>query len=256
LACTPEAVNNLKGDDARGGFINRFKEVQRLKTQLDQYTDLGEENNAKIEQLLPDDQLRAFRGVYIDTAKRLKAQQEKDRGGANPEIQQLDFEFVLFASTVVDYDYIMGLIAKYTQREPSKQNMTREQLINLLGSSANLMDERDDIKEYINSLQAGKGLSEKEVRDGYQTFKDEKIAGELSATAAKYGIATTALQTFVSRIMSRMIFDGEQLSDLLAPLELGWKARTQQELALMDDLVPILKRLAQGREISGLSAYE
>ena len=35
-----------------------------------------------------------------------------------------------------------------------------------------------------------------------------------------------------------MIFDGEQLSDLLAPLDLGWKARTQAELALMADLHP------------------
>ena len=53
-----------------------------------------------------------------------------------------------------------------------------------------------------------------------------------------------------------MIFDGEQLGDLLAPLGLGWKARTQKELALMDDLIPLLHKLAHGREISGLGAYE
>jgi type I restriction enzyme R subunit len=53
-----------------------------------------------------------------------------------------------------------------------------------------------------------------------------------------------------------MIFDGEHLSDLLAPLQLGWKARTQKEQALMKDLIPLLHKLAQGREISGLEAYE
>ena len=53
-----------------------------------------------------------------------------------------------------------------------------------------------------------------------------------------------------------MIFDGEQLTELLAPLELGWKARTQKELALMADLVPLLKKRAGGRDISGLKAYE
>jgi type I restriction enzyme R subunit len=57
-------------------------------------------------------------------------------------------------------------------------------------------------------------------------------------------------------IMNRMIFDGKQLSDLLAPLELGWKARTQKELVLMEELVPMLNKLAQGLEISGLAAYE
>jgi type I restriction enzyme R subunit len=53
-----------------------------------------------------------------------------------------------------------------------------------------------------------------------------------------------------------MIFDGERLTTLMEPLGLGWKARTQAELALMEDLIPLLKRKAGGREISGLSAYE
>ncbi len=53
-----------------------------------------------------------------------------------------------------------------------------------------------------------------------------------------------------------MIFDGEKLSDLLTPLDLGWKDRTKVELALMEELVPLLKNRAQGREIAGLNAYE
>ena len=32
-------VANLRGDEAKAGFINYFKEVQRYKTQLSQYTD-------------------------------------------------------------------------------------------------------------------------------------------------------------------------------------------------------------------------
>ena len=56
--------------------------------------------------------------------------------------------------------------------------------------------------------------------------------------------------------MDRMIFDGEKLSDLMAPLELGWKERTKKEEALMQDLIPLFKKLSNGREISGLAAYE
>ena len=66
----------------------------------------------------------------------------------------------------------------------------------------------------------------------------------------------SALQGFVDEVLRRRIFDGEILSDLMAPLGLGWKARTQKELELMEDLGPLLHKLAQGREISGLSAYE
>jgi type I restriction enzyme R subunit len=256
LACEPEEVSNLMGDEARSEFINRFKEVQRYKTQLDQYTDLSEELSDKIEELISEEQLQAFRGAYLETAKQLKAQQDKGGESLNPVVEQLDFEFVLFASAIIDYDYIMELISQYTQKKPSKQKMTREQLINLLSSSANLMDERDDIAAYINTLEEGKGLSEKEIREGYQTFKAERFAQELAEIAQKHGLKTDSLKTFVDSIMFRMIFDGEQLSDLFAPLGFGWKERTKKELALMEDLVPLLRRLAQGREISGLKAYE
>ena len=256
MVCEPEEAYNLKGDTARVDFINRFKEVQRLKTQLDQYTDLSTQQKETIEKLLPEDQLRSFRSSYLETAQQLKALQEKGGDESTDDVQQLDFEFVLFSSAIIDYDYIMGLIAQYTNATPAKQKMTREQLINLLSSSANLMDERDDITAYINSLQAGQSLNEKEIRQGYDAFKAKQSAAQLAAIADKYGLASEALQAFVDGIMDRMIFDGENLSDLMAPLELSWKARTQAELALMDDLVPLLKKLAGERDISGLSAYE
>ncbi len=255
LVAEPEAVYNLRGDVAKIEFITRFKEVQRLRTQLEQYTDLSEIQKEKIEEVLPEEQLRSFRSSYLETAKQLKDIQQKE-GNADSPINQLDFEFVLFASAVVDYDYIMGLIAKYTQNKPSKQTMTRPQLISLLSSHANLMDERDDMADYINSLEAGKALNEKEIKEGYQNFKAEKQAKELADIARKHGLGTAVLKDFVDGIASRMIFDGEQLTDLLAPLELSWKERRVKELALMEDLVPVLKKQAQGKEISGLSAYD
>jgi Type I restriction and modification enzyme - subunit R C terminal len=94
------------------------------------------------------------------------------------------------------------------------------------------------------------------IRDGFTRFKAQKDAAALAAVASKHHLATAALQTFMDGILDRMVFDGEQLSDLLAPLDLGWKARTQAELALMADLHPVLTKRAQGRDISGLSAYE
>ncbi len=259
VACAPEAVHNLKGDDARAAFIGHFKEVQRLKTQLDQYTDLTEDNAAVIEHILPKESLLGFRGAYLETAQRLKAQQDKnvkEPDGKTDSVDQLDFEFVLFASAVIDYDYIVGLMSRFSQQEPSKQRMSRDQLIGLIQADAKFMNERDDIAAYIATLKVGEGLSETAIRNSYILFKQHKDAAELADIASKHRLAPAALESFVDGILQRMIFDGEQLSDLMAPLDLGWKARTQAELALMDDLHPLLTKRAQGREISGLSAYE
>ena len=252
----PEAVANLKGDAARAQFINLFKEVQRLNTQLVQYTDLTPDNKTSIEKILPKDQLQGFKGVYIDTAQRLKEKQNTGGDKTDPAVQQLDFEFVLFASSIIDYDYIMALIARYSSQTPGKQKMSREQLIGLIQADAKFIDERDDIAEYISTLEVGKALDEKAIRAGFDSFKAEKHARALAGIAAKHSLNSAALQTFAETTLRRMVFDGDQLSELFAPLELGWKARTKAELTLMEDLIPLLKKLAQGREISGLGAYE
>lgn len=250
----PADVLNLKGDTAKAEFINHFKEVQKLKTQLDQYTDLKPEEQQQIESLLPDTEHRSFKSAYLETAKGLKEIQDKK--DADPNVQQLDFEFVLFASATIDYDYIMALIARSTHQKPGKEKMTKEQIINLLGSDAKLMEEKEDITDYINGLDTSKGRTVEEIKDGYIQFKEDKHNKELAAIAHKHGLQTAALKNFADGIIARMIFDGEQLNDLLAPLELGWKDRSKKELELMQELIPHLKKLAQGREISGLSAYE
>jgi type I restriction enzyme R subunit len=262
LDVRPDAVTNLRGDDARVAFVKQFKEVQRLQIQLDQYTDLTDEEKRAIEQVLPKDELKGFRGQYLETARRLRDQQakprDKDGDDKTPaDLDQLDFEFVLFASTLIDYDYIMSLIARFTGQDPTKAKMSREQLIGLIESDAKFMDQRETITAYVRSLEAGKPLDEKAVREGYQRFNAERDAEDVAAMAKKHGLPPEALRAFVDRILQPpMIFDAERLNDLLAPLELGWRARTQTELALMADLVPLLKKRAAGREISGLSAYE
>jgi type I restriction enzyme R subunit len=256
LVSEAQEVYNLRGDAAKIAFIKNFKEVQRLKTQLDQYTDINEEQQAIIEDILPTESLQAFRSSYIETAKQLREIQQKDDVDTPPEIQQLDFEFVLFASAVIDYDYIMNLIADNTQKKPSKQKMTKIQVISLLSSNANLMDEQEDLTDFINGLDWTKGYGTDELKTMFDSFKEDKYNKELAAIAHAHGLPTAHLKVFVENIMNRMIFDGEKLTDLLAPLELSWKDRRIKELALMTDLVPQLKKLAQGREISGLAAYE
>jgi type I restriction enzyme R subunit len=259
LETAPESVPNLKGDAARAAFIERFKEVQRLKTQLDQYTDLTEDNKAAIEKVLPNEQHRGFKGAYLETAQRLREQHGETRRDDKPGTDisdQLDFEFVLFASAVIDYDYIMGLIAKFSEKGPEKSKMTREQLIGLISSDAKFIDEREDIAAYIATLKAGEGLSETAIREGYTRFKKEKYTAEVAAIAHSHRLTIDALQGFVDSILDRMIFDAERLGDLFAALDLGWKDRTQAELALMADLHPLLIKRAAGRPISGLNAYE
>ncbi len=257
LVIEPEEVYNLRGDAAKVAFIKNFKEVQRLKTQLDQFTDLNKEQQIEIETILPKNKLQEFRSSYLEKAKELREIQQRDGDNAPEDVQQLDFEFVLFSSTVIDYDYIMNLIADSTQHKPSKQKMTPSQVISLLKSNSNLMEEEEDLSDYIKyHVDWSIGQTVDELKQNFETFKVEKYDKELAKIANNHGLQVGDLKDFVEQIIDRMIFDGEKLTDLMEPLELGWKQRSKAETALMNDLIPQLKKLAQGREISGLTAYE
>ena len=138
---------------------------------------------------------------------------------------------MLFASAAIDYDYIMKLIADFSAKKPGKATMSREQLIGLIQSDAKFIDEREDITEYVINSQGGRRPERNRHPRRLRAVQGRQGRPELADIAAKHGLPAAALQGFVDAILARRIFDGEQLTELLAPLKLGWKARTQKELA-------------------------
>lgn len=262
LETRPEEVLQLQGDTSRLQFTNLFKEVQRVKTQLDQYTSLTEAQHAKVQDILPADTHRAFRGVYIDIAQRLKKPRPADenvweeRVLSDEEREQLEFEFVLFASAVIDYDYIMGLLAKDSHLTPEKQKFSRDQLLAILAADAQFIDEIDDIREYVNALPLGEALEEHALHKGYEQFKDEKKMRVLSEIAERHQVDVTKLDDVVEHTLRRRILDSERIAELFEPLELGWKECAQRENELMKELTPLLKKYADHQAISGLNVYQ
>ncbi len=256
LDCTPDAVPNLKGDLARSRFVTLFKDVQRLKTQLDQYTDLTPAQQDRVADIIPPENLLGFRGMYLETAKRLKAVQDDRETAAPVEVQQLDFDYVLFASATIDYDYIMSLIARMTEAPPDKQRKTRADVIAMIRGEAKFTDLQDLIAAYIDTLPLDRGVPEAEIRAGFDRFKAAAEGRALDELATRHGLDGAALRDFVADVLRRWVFDGADLTRLVEPLGLGWKARVHKETAVMADLAPFLRRVADGRDISGLAAYE
>lgn len=257
LTATPDQVPNLKGETSKIDFVKYFKEVQKLKTRLDQYTDLSEEDTATIERLMPADKQRGFKGAYLETAMELKPLQKKpteDLTVVQQEAQQLDLELVLFGSALIDYDYIMALIARSTVTAGGKRKtkVTREDVIDIIKANANTMEDHETMVAYVNSLPLNESRTEKEIRQGYLAFMSKRAKEALHKIANNHGLAPEALQAFVDNVMARMIFDAGLLTDLLAPLKLNWKTRRAAEMALLEELGPYLYKLAKGQPISGL----
>lgn len=261
LEFEPSEVCNIKGDIARVDFINKFREIQRLLVKIDQYTEIPEEEKEEIKNLIPEDELKGFRGAYLELAQQLKKRQDKqeesgETSAEDEKVNNADFDFVLFASTIIDYDYIILLISKYTFGEKiTNEVMTKEQLVSLLKSYSNLLDEKDDIVDYVETLEVGIGLSEEEIRKGYKQFKETKRNNAIISLAKEFNINEKELIRIANDTIRQMSFSGDMLDGLFSH-DLNWKERAKLEEALMAKLIPILNKMAKDNPIRGLDAYE
>lgn len=253
LECKPEEVINIQQGENSNTFIEAFKDVQRLALKLDQYVDMPEELKTAIEEAMPEDTLQQFRTAYLDLARRTR-NSNGSRTEETPEGEP-DFELSLFSSALVDYDYIMKLLAKYTDTHFEKVKITKEQLLEILSSSVDLMNEREYLKAFIEEeLEKGSGLSEAEIRERYQAYKDKRFNQQIAAIAGAYGIDVAALEAFVAETVKLRRLDEEVLSKLLAHID-SWKQRKAAKEGMLARLAPLFDLLTGGNTIDGLNAY-
>lgn len=255
LDCKPEEVINIPPGENTNHFIDAFKDVQRLALRLDQYVDMSDELKSAIEVAMPEDTLQQFRTAYLDLARRLRPTEPGGHTEQTPEGEEPDFELSLFSSALIDYDYIMKLLAKYTDTHVDKVKITKEQLLEILSSSVDLMNESVYLKAFIEEeLKKGSGLSEEEIRKRYKEFKDKRFNQQIAAIAQEFGIDTAALETFVSETAKLRRIDEDALRELLNHID-NWKQRKAAKEGLLAKLAPLFALLSGGSTIEGLNAY-
>lgn len=255
----PEEVPNLKGDAARAEFVEIFKDVQRPILQLDQYIDIPPELQARIDAIMPPEKRLAFRTAYLELGRELRqkgaAESPDDASEPTDVMQDIDFELVLFASAIIDYDYIISLIARMVnEKEPERREVTREEIVALLRSHSNLPEDREDILEFVRHPEVINGRTAGEISDEFRRFREAKWHRQLQELAHRYGVDQEGLSEFIESTLRVMRYDDSHLSDLFTDEGLGWRDRVAKKNALRADLVPLIRLRAAGQEIDNLPA--
>ena len=197
LEATPDQVNNLMGDDARSHSSSSGSRRSSASRPSSTSTPTSPTSNAsRFARSSPrttsaPSAASTSKPPSVSRSSRERPAEETDEP-ANPEVDQLDFEFVLFASAVIDYDYIMKLIAKYLGQDPDDADRSaREQLIGLIQSDAKFLDEREEITEYVRSLKEGQALDEAAIRAGLREVQGRQAGQGRSRTSLRiHGLAS------------------------------------------------------------------
>ena len=255
----PEEVPNLKGDAARADFVEIFKDVQRPILQLDQYIDIPPELQARIDAIMPPEKRLAFRTAYLELGRELRqkraAESPDDASEPTDVMQDIDFELVLFASAIIDYDYIISLIARMVnEKEPERREVTREEIVALLRSHSNLPEDREDILEFVCHPEVINGRTADEISDEFRRFREAKWHRQLQELAHRHGVDQEGLSEFIESTLDVMRYDDSHLSDLFTDEGLGWRDRVTKKNALRAELVPLIRLRAAGQAIDNLPA--
>lgn len=259
LKPVPEEVPNLKGDAARAEFVEQFKPLQRILIQLDQYVDTPPELQARIDAIISPDERQAFRTAYLELARELRQKRaaESADGAAEPTtvMQDIDLELVLFASALINYDYIISLISRMVnEEEPERREVTREEIVALLRSHSNLPEDREDILEFVRHPEAINGRTADEISDEFSRFREAKWHRLVHEMAQRHGVEQGRLSDFIKSTLDVMRYDDSHLSDLFTDEGLGWRDRVTKKNALRADLVPLIRLRAAGQTIDNLPA--
>lgn len=255
LEFAPENVCNLKGIEAKAEFIKRFKEVQKVKNELNQYADLTEEQHLRISNLMSEDTMQRFRSNYLELVKNIRGNKDKlSAADFAKYTEELEFDLIVFADALIDYDYILSLVAKFTQ-DIKKRKITREQIIDIIRSDSQFIDTQEDLIAYVNSLQAGDNKTDVEVKNGFAEYLKQKHNRQIDAVASEFNLAKDKLQHFVNGIVELQVMNTDGLIELVKSFGLGWKERATLQKNIMACLIPILKQMVKG-DISGLAVWE
>ena len=109
LPCEPAAVHQLKGEHNRRTLMNKLRRVQKINNQLNQYTELDQD---QMQAIMPARTLQGFRVCIWIWCKIIKTPEAKGEANESPDLPQIELDLVLFDQVQVDYDYIMKLIAQ------------------------------------------------------------------------------------------------------------------------------------------------
>ena len=135
-------VSKLKSEEEQERFIKAFRELLRMKSSLETFSEFSFNDLEIGEQEFYD-----YQSKYLDLYEQKKGQGEKEKVSV---LDDIDFSLELIRTDIVNYDYIIKLLIglKETSSEKLRQEKT-ETILRTLDRDIKLRRKKDLIKKFI-----------------------------------------------------------------------------------------------------------
>ncbi|MBA4318710.1 MAG: deoxyribonuclease HsdR, partial [Flavobacterium sp.] len=140
-APTVSSVDSLQGEEEKAVFVTNFRDLLRIKSSLETFAEFSFEELGISEQEFYD-----YQSKYLD----IYEERKDNESGIESILDQIDFELELTVRDIINFDYIILLIAglKNISSDVVRKKKT-EEILRLFDRDAQLRKKKDLIKKFI-----------------------------------------------------------------------------------------------------------
>ena len=138
---TVESIDNLIGEEEKAQFVKSFRNLLRIKSSLETYADFSFEDVGMSEQEFFD-----YQSKYLD----IHEERKRNEPEKESVLDQIDFETELTVGVIINFDYIIQLIAglKNISSKAIRDKKTDE-ILRLFDRDVQLRKKKELIKKFI-----------------------------------------------------------------------------------------------------------
>jgi type I restriction enzyme R subunit len=204
---TVEAVDSLEGEEEKAVFVKTFRDLLRIKSSLETFADFSFNDLGISEQEFYD-----YQSKYLDIHEERKNHEPE----AESILDQIDFELELTIRDIIDFDYIIQLIAglKNISSDAVRQKKT-EDILRLFDRDVKLRKKKDLIRNFIEENLPQISQSD-DVEKAFEEFWSSQRSDELKKVAEAESIPLEKFENIIGEYLyTQKLPHGQDIIDLL-----------------------------------------
>ncbi len=218
---TPIDAANIKSEEEKVEFVKSFRELLKLKSSLETYTEFSFDDVG-----INEEEWFDYISVYLDVYNEAKSENE------DAPIREIDFSIELIRSDLINYDYIIKLLGELKEDSlilSDEYERKKENLLKQLHRDVKLRDKKELIEEFIeNKLQH---TPKDKIKDEFELFWDNKKEEKLNELAKKIDADKNKLKELIKEYeFSGKIFDDDIVKSLNYRLSILGRSKKLKEI--------------------------
>lgn len=188
---TIEAVDELKGEEEKAEFVKTFRDLLRIKASLETFAEFSFDGLGISEQEFYD-----FQSKYLDIHDARKNSSETES-----ILDQIDFEIELTVRDVINFDYIIQLIAglKNLSSKAARDKKT-EDILRLFDRDVKLRKKKDLIRKFIEE-NLPKVAKADDVEKAFAEFWNSERSNNLKSIAEAENIPLEKIEYLIGEYL-------------------------------------------------------